>query len=245
MYKWLKGLLMKYLDIPLVHDYIVVYSNIQIPTEWSYQEKNPIKFSPTCLHLSFITDLNGMRITKCNKIIISTVFEQHIDGVSSELANPCYTYLSFVATYESNYFLIYSTFYVCYLWIHVMTSSNENTWWRHHMKTFSALQALCAGNSPVTGEFPAQRPVTRSFDVFFDLRLNKLLSKQSWGRWSETQSSPLWRHSNDFPRYWPFVWGIHRSPSNSLHKGQSREALMFPMMCTWTNGWVNNRDAGD
>ena len=39
------------------------------------------------------------------------------------------------------------------------------TWWRHQMETFSALLALCAGNSPVSGEFPAQRPVTRSFDV--------------------------------------------------------------------------------
>ena len=45
------------------------------------------------------------------------------------------------------------------------------------METFSALLAICAGNSPVTGEFPAQRPVTRSFDVFFDLHLNKRLSK--------------------------------------------------------------------
>ena len=45
------------------------------------------------------------------------------------------------------------------------------------METFSTLLALCVGNSPVTGEFPAQRPVTRSFDVFFDLRLNKHLSK--------------------------------------------------------------------
>ena len=54
-------------------------------------------------------------------------------------------------------------------------------WWRHEMETFSALMVLCAGNSPVTGEFHAQRPVTRSFDVFFDLRLNKRLSKQSWG----------------------------------------------------------------
>ena len=43
-------------------------------------------------------------------------------------------------------------------------------WWRHQMKTFSALLAICAGNSPVPGEFLAQRPVTRSFDVFFDLR---------------------------------------------------------------------------
>ena len=46
------------------------------------------------------------------------------------------------------------------------------------METFSALLALCVGNSPVTSEFPAQRPVTRSFDVFFDLRLNKRMSKQ-------------------------------------------------------------------
>ena len=45
------------------------------------------------------------------------------------------------------------------------------TWWRHQMETFSTLVALCAGNSPVNGEFPSQRPVTRSFDVFFDLRL--------------------------------------------------------------------------
>ena len=57
--------------------------------------------------------------------------------------------------------------------------------WRHQMETFSALLALCAGNSPVAGEFPSQRPVTRSFDVFFDLCLNNWLSKQSWGWWFE------------------------------------------------------------
>ena len=70
------------------------------------------------------------------------------------------------------------------------------TWWRHQMETFSALLAFCARNLPVTGEFPAQRPVTWSFDVFFDLRMNKRLSKQSWGWWFETPSRPLWRHSN-------------------------------------------------
>ena len=64
------------------------------------------------------------------------------------------------------------------------------------MGTFSALLALCAGNSPGTGEFPAQRPVTRSFDVFFDLRLNKRLSKQWWGWWYAMPSSPLWHHCN-------------------------------------------------
>ena len=64
-------------------------------------------------------------------------------------------------------------------------------WWRHLMETFSELLANCAGNSPVTGEFPTQRPVTRSFDVFFDPRLNKRLNKQSLSR-------PSWRHCNAF-----------------------------------------------
>ena len=69
-------------------------------------------------------------------------------------------------------------------------------WWRHQMETFSALLAICAGNSPVTGEFPTQRPVTRSFDVFFDLCPNERLSKQLWGWWFGTLWSPLWRHRN-------------------------------------------------
>ena len=63
--------------------------------------------------------------------------------------------------------------------------------WRHQMETFSALLALCAGNSLVTGEIPAQRPVTLSFDFFFDQHLNKRLSKQSWDWWLETQSRSL------------------------------------------------------
>ena len=109
------------------------------------------------------------------------------------------------------------------------------TWWRHQMETFSALLAICAGNSPVPGEFPAQRPVTRSFDVFFDLRLNKRLSKQSWGRWFETLSCPLWRHfngisidyANDPSLHWfvvvilsvlnRFMWTIYTLLGGLLH----------------------------
>ena len=72
----------------------------------------------------------------------------------------------------------------------------RSSWWRHQMETFSALLALCAGNSPVTDEFPTQRPVTRSFAVFFDLRLNKRLSNFSSGWWFETPSRSLWRHCN-------------------------------------------------
>ena len=61
-------------------------------------------------------------------------------------------------------------------------------------KQISVLLALCAGNSPVTGDFFAQRSMTRRFDVFFDLRLNKRLSKQSWGWWCETPSRSFWRY---------------------------------------------------
>ena len=68
-----------------------------------------------------------------------------------------------------------------------MTSSNGSI--------FRITGHLC-GEFTGPGEFPTQRPVTRSFDVLFDLSLNKRLSKQSWGWWFETQSCPLWRHCN-------------------------------------------------
>ena len=84
------------------------------------------------------------------------------------------------------------------------------TWWRHQMETFSALLVICAGNSPVPGEFPTHRPVTQSFDVYFDLRPNKRLSKQSWGWWFETPSRPLWRHHN--------VWVPVRSVVTKISK---------------------------
>ena len=70
------------------------------------------------------------------------------------------------------------------------------SWWRHHGNIFRITRHLW-GNSPIPGEFPAQRPVTRSFDLFFDLRPNKRLSKQSWSRWFDTPSRPSWRHRND------------------------------------------------
>ena len=69
----------------------------------------------------------------------------------------------------------------------MITSWNENIF---------HVTGLCEGNPVVTGGFSSQRPVTRSFDVFFDLRLNKRLSKQSWHWWFETPSHSLWRHCN-------------------------------------------------
>ena len=74
------------------------------------------------------------------------------------------------------------------------------------MEAFSALLALCVGNSPVSGEFPSQKPVTRTFHVFFYLRLSKQLSKQPIRRWFDTPSHSLWRHCNviwSFVLFWP------------------------------------------
>ena len=75
-------------------------------------------------------------------------------------------------------------------------SLDNMSWWHHQLETFSTQLAIFAGSSPVTGEFPTQRPVTRSFDVFFDLHLNKRLSKQLWGWWFETPLRSLRRHCN-------------------------------------------------
>ena len=79
----------------------------------------------------------------------------------------------------------------------MMTSSNGNF--------FRVTGPLC-GEFTGPGEFPTQRPVMRSFDVFFDLRLNKRLSKQSWGWWFETPSWSLWRHCNVCPKSLIWTW---------------------------------------
>ena len=103
----------------------------------------------------------------------------------------------------------------------MMTSSNGNI--------FRVTGHLC-GNSPVTGEFHAQRPVTRSFDVFFDLRLNKRLSKQSRDWWFDTPSRPLWRHCNDYYGWHGITIYMVTSPVNWLYdpllRGWIRLALI-------------------
>ena len=119
-------------------------------------------------------------------------------------------------------------------------------WKRHQMETFSALLTICAGNSLVPGELPAQRPVTRSFDVFFDLRLNKRLIKQSWGWWFKTLSRRLWRHCNarelnlmEIPEYEMLenknniatIYNLMR-PAD---KPSLKPMLISKLECTWFN----------
>ena len=119
------------------------------------------------------------------------------------------------------------------------------------METFSALLTICAGNSPVPGAFPAQRPVTRSFDVSFDLHPHKPLSKQWWGWWYETLSCPLWRHGNEYAtvtvlarliidaRKTHSVWNnSNRTHINTLRPRQSGSHLPynnFKVICFYEN----------
>ena len=75
------------------------------------------------------------------------------------------------------------------------------SWWRHQNGNIFRVTGHLCGNSPVAGEFPTQWPVARRFDFFFDVRLIKRLSKQSWGWWSETPSHTLWRQCNGYHKY--------------------------------------------
>ena len=75
---------------------------------------------------------------------------------------------------------------------------------------------------------------------FFNYKCFVILSRSSTRQFQDDDIK--WKH---FPRNWPFVRGIHRSPVNSPHKGQWRGALMFSLICVWISDWVNNREAGD
>ena len=162
-------------------------------------------------------------------------------------------------------------------------------WWVRHFAFLDSQGNIMMTSSngsifrvtdPLWGEstdqrwIPLTRPVTRSFDIFFDLQTVEqtietpviwyaiaIIMTSLWyncvvsneiNHPAQIISSHLflvlhddvikWKH---FPRYRPFVREIHRSPVNSPHKGQWRGALMFSLICTWLNGWVNNRNAGD
>ena len=79
-----------------------------------------------------------------------------------------------------------------YTWVFSSPVHDDVIKWKH----FPRYWPFVRGIQPVPGEFPTRRPATRDFDVFFDLHPNKRLSIQWWGWWFETQSCPLWRHSN-------------------------------------------------
>ena len=91
----------------------------------------------------------------------------------------------------------------------------------------------------VTGHLCGEFPVPRSFDVFFDLRLNKRLSKQSWGWWFETVSRPLWRHCNGSPRECYLVFIDHiTSMLNRIHNEKAWSTLLCNPSCSITNTYI-------
>ena len=106
---------------------------------------------------------------------------------------------SMLVSEDNTRILLHLKLYVKSLFLYCfMKEVLHHPWWRHQMETSSASLAICAGNWGIhrSGEFPTQRPVTRSFDVFFDLPLNKRLNRQWWGWWFEMLSHTLWRHHN-------------------------------------------------
>ena len=120
------------------------------------------------------------------------------------------------------------------------TSGHPHPWWRHKMETFSALLALCARNSPVPGEIPAQRPVKRGFDVFFDLRLYKPLSKQWRGWLFETLSGSLWRHCNALV---PHICVSESGFDNGLsHWGRDKIDAIWQMTFSNAFSWLKMND---
>ena len=113
---------------------------------------------------------------------------------------------------------------------------HEKSWWHHQMETFSTLLALCAGYSPVSSEIPAQRPVTRSFDVFFDLHLIKQLSKHLWGWWFETLSHTLWRHCNvwlDSLTYFTISIATIWAYPDLLSQNLTQTSYIYSSICPW------------
>ena len=130
-------------------------------------------------------------------------------------------------------------------WINGWVNNREAGDLRHHCAHYDVTVMLC--------KFIPQLTMDVCTDPCCDKRLTYVserdpailgwLFRNSVGITSFQHDDVIkWKH---FPRNWPFVRGIHRSPVNSPHKGQWRGALMFSLICVWINDWVNNREAGD
>ena len=127
------------------------------------------------LHVTGVTVIGELPAQKVsNGENVSTEWRHHVSELSSTNSHYSVPWLTpSTSRGLCTWFVICCFVVVLFYPCHAIAQ-----WWRHQRETFSALLAFRAGNSPVTGEFPTQRPVTRSFDVFFDLRLNKRLIKQ-------------------------------------------------------------------
>ena len=130
-------------------------------------------------------------ITHCTSLISLDVALWNMWQVQCGICEVGLLYSQTVIELSSSFVILQGWWFVGMIIFHSFVS-----WLRHQMETFSALLAFCEGNLPVTCGFPSQRPVTRNFDIFFNLRPNKWLRKQSRRRWFKTPSCSLWRHCN-------------------------------------------------
>ena len=121
------------------------------------------------------------------------------------------------------------------------------TWWRHQMETFSALLALCVGNSPVTVNSPHKAQWRGALMFSLICVLNKRLSKQSWGWWFKTPSPSLWRHCNESSDF--------RNKNKTVMKQQGRILTIYhvgkmqihiyvfkPVQLEICNAWPNQNN---
>ena len=120
-------------------------------------------------------------------------------------------------------------------------------WVKHDVTYICVLASQITGSSTVCFFNRIFRPITQKVS-------KPCITDPLWGKsigdrwflshnWMRTHDDVIkWKH---FPRYWPFVRGIYRSPVNSPHQGQWRGALVFSLICAWTNFWASKRDAGD
>ena len=121
--------------------------------------------------------------------------------------------------------------------------SGSLPWWRHQMEIFSSLLALCVGNLPVTGEFPSQRPLTRSLMFSLICALNKRLSKQSWSWWFEMPSRSLWHHCNGLNKnlhtnsYEEETWIIFNNYFNANVFIHVEKYVILRNKCIWI--WIS------
>ena len=138
----------------------------------------------------------------------------------------------------------------------VTVNSTHKGQWRGAL-VFSLIWARINswGNNGDAGDLRRNRA---HYDVIVMVKYKAFTWHHAWSLlcWEQTNTSVLNSSPNtilddevikrkQFPHYWPFVRGVHRSPMNSPQKGKWRGALMFSLICAWINGWVNNREAGD